>query len=83
MVEQAGIGEGEPESGDEEDGPPDQLRPDADDGARASGVGEGIGSGWGHHVRHWAGLSISGVDGPRYGRRHSGPYRALRPDVNG
>jgi hypothetical protein len=43
MVKQAGIGEGEPESGDEEDGPPDQLRPDADDGAGASGVGEGIG----------------------------------------
>jgi hypothetical protein len=35
------------------------------DGGVASGVG--------------AGLGISGVDGPRYGMRHSGPYRALRP----
>jgi hypothetical protein len=52
-------------------------RPDADDGAGVSG--EGIGSGWERHVRHWAGLSISGVDGPRYGWRHSGPYRALHP----
>jgi hypothetical protein len=34
------------------------------DGGVASGVG--------------AGLGISGVDGPRYGMRHSGPYRALR-----
>jgi hypothetical protein len=24
-------------------------------------------------------LSISGVDGPRYGQHHSGPYRTLRP----
>jgi hypothetical protein len=51
MAGQAGTGEGEPESGDREDGQAASWRPDARDGAGAGR--EGIVSGWGHRVGHW------------------------------